>query len=135
MTDEEEIWGIIRGIFESFEQRDETSLEGNIDRDCTVWDVFEPELIVGHEQRAAFHKRDRSQSEARGALSWRLEPLQLDIIEPVAIARYYLHFEYQPPHATKGRVRITDIMKRTPNGWSIVHHHEGDTPSGPPGFD
>lgn len=135
MTTEEQIWKIIRGIFESFSQRDETALEGPLDANCTVWDVFEPDLIVGEEQRVAFHARDRSQSEARGPLSWSVEPLQLDILDNIAIARYYLHFEYQPPYATEGRVRITDIFKRKGPGWTIIHHHEGITPAGPPGFD
>ena len=135
MTADESIWNIIRGLFESFSQRDETGLEGDLDPNCTVWDVFEPDLIVGAEQRAAFHARDRRQSEARGTLSWRVEPLQLDFVGEIAIARYYLHFDYQPPHATQGRVRITDILKRNTTGWSIIHHHEGITPEGPPGFD
>jgi len=133
MTAEERIWEIIRGLFESFAARDDD--RPDIDANCTVWDVFEPDLIVGEEQRAAFHERDRKQSVARGPLSWRVEPLQLDVIGDIAIARYYLHFEYQPPYATEGRVRITDILKRQGTDWTIIHHHEGITPNGPPGFD
>lgn len=133
MTTDEAIWKIIRGLFESFAQRDEPGLD--LATNCTVWDVFEPDLIVGTEQRAAFHERDRTQSEARGPLSWHLEPLQLDVLDGVAIARYYLHFSYTPPHAAEGRVRITDILKHEATGWKIIHHHEGITPDGPPGFD
>ena len=135
MTANEEIWGIIRGLFESFSERDESGLESNMDPACTVWDVFEPELIVGTEEREAFHRRDREQSQARGALSWKLEPLQLEIVGEVAIARYYLHFVYQPPNATEGRVRITDVLRNRSGAWKIIHHHEGITPAGPPGFE
>jgi len=135
MTADTEIWAIVRGIFESFSQRDESSLERPMDPDCTVWDVFEPELIVGSEEREAFHQRDRQQSQARGALSWEVEPLNLDVIGDIAIARYYLHFTYQPPHAAEGRVRITDILQHKAGVWKIIHHHEGITPTGPPGFE
>ena len=41
-------------------------------------------------------------------------------------------FDYEPPNATSGRVRITDVLLRSPGGWRIVHHHEGMAPAGVP---
>jgi ketosteroid isomerase-like protein len=135
MTADKKIWAILRGLFESFSQRDESGLESDMDPDCTVWDVFEPELIVGSDEREAFPQSDRQQSPARGTLSWELEPLNLDVIGDLAIARYYLHFTYQPPHPTQGRVRITDKHQNKSGVWKIIHHHEGITPGGPPDFE
>jgi hypothetical protein len=77
----------------------------------------------------------KTASRARGALSWRLEPLQFDFagaMRDVAIARYLVHFEYQPPNATAGHVRITDVLVERDGRWRIVHHHEGMRPVGPP---
>ncbi|MDE0679132.1 MAG: nuclear transport factor 2 family protein [Gammaproteobacteria bacterium] len=127
-----EIWNLIQGVFDSFEERDVQGMEDLLHDDCTLWDVFEPELIEGREDREAFHERDKTQSMARGGLSITIDPLKLDVYDDVAVARYWLAFTYEPPNATSGRVRITDVLVRTPNGWRIVHHHEGMAPSGVP---
>jgi ketosteroid isomerase-like protein len=126
------IWQRIRQIYESFSERDEHGIDSVLSDDCTVWDVFEPQLIRGREERDAFHERDKAQSMARGPFSWALVPVELDIHSDLAIARYYLDFEYQPPGATRGRVRITSILKLSHGVWQVVHHHEGLSPSGPP---
>ena len=127
-----EIWNLIQGVFDSFAQRDVQGMEDLLHDDCTLWDLFEPELIEGKEEREAFHERDKTQSMARGRLRIAIDPLKLDVYDDVAVARYWLKFHYEPPNATSGRVRITDVLLRTPNGWRIVHHHEGMAPSGVP---
>ena len=135
MQPTDEIWATIKSIFESFAARSESGIESQLADDCTVWDVFEPDLIRGRAEREAFHTRDRAQSEARGALSWNLVPLELSILNDIAIARYYLDFEYQPPGAAQGRVRITDVLRHGANGWQVIHHHEGLSPAGIPPLD
>ena len=127
-----EIWGLIQGVFDSFADRDVQGMEDLLHEECTLWDLFEPELIEGKQEREAFHERDKTQSMARGRLSISIDPLKLDVYDDVAVARYWLQFDYEPPNATSGRVRITDVLLRTPNGWSIVHHHEGLAPAGVP---
>lgn len=127
-----EIWNLIQGVFDSFAGRDVQGMEDLLHEECTLWDVFEPELIEGKEEREAFHERDKTQSMARGALRITIDPLKLDVYDDVAVTRYWLNFDYEPPNATSGRVRITDVLLRTPNGWRIVHHHEGMAPSGVP---
>jgi len=127
-----EIWRLIQGVFDSFAGRDVQGMENLLHDDCTLWDVFEPELIEGKAERVAFHERDKTQSMARGRLSITIDPLKLDVYNEVAVARFWLQFSYEPPNATSGRVRITDVLLRTPNGWRIVHHHEGMAPAGVP---
>ena len=131
-TKQHEIWTLIQGVFDAFEDRDVQGMEDVLHDECTLWDLFEPELVAGKEEREAFHERDKTQSMARGQLSISIDPLKLDVYNEVAVARYWLEFNYEPPNAAAGRVRITDVLLRTPNGWRIVHHHEGMAPSGPP---
>lgn len=127
-----EIWTLIQGVFDAFEGRDVQGMEDVLHEDCTLWDLFEPELISGKAEREAFHERDKAQSMARGRLSIAIDPLKLDVYGEVAVARYWLRFDYEPPNATSGRVRITDVLLRSPGGWLIVHHHEGMAPGGVP---
>lgn len=135
MQPEDEVWATVRSIFESFAARSEAGIESRLADECTVWDVFEPELIDGRAERDAFHHRDRAQSEARGDFSWKLIPLKASLLGDVAIAAYYLDFEYQAPGAIRGRVRITDVLRRNKQGWQVVHHHEGLSPQGIPPLD
>ena len=44
---EDEVWSAVRSIFESFEARNDAGIEENLAQECTVWDVFEPQLIQG----------------------------------------------------------------------------------------
>ena len=129
---QQEIWALIQGVFDAFEGRDVQGMEDVLHDDCTLWDLFEPELISGKAEREAFHERDKAQSMARGRLSISIDPLKLDVYGEVAVARYWLRFDYEPPNATAGRVRITDVLLRGPGGWRIVHHHEGMAPQGVP---
>ena len=98
-----EIWKLIQGVFDAFEGRDVQGMENILHKDSTLWDLFEPELITGKEEREAFHERDKGQSMARGRLSISIEPLKLDVFNEVAVARYWLNFNYEPPNATAGR--------------------------------
>ena len=127
-----EIWNLIQDVFDSFAGRDVQGMEDVLHKECTLWDLFEPELIEGKEERVAFHERDKAQSMARGRLSISIDPLKLDVYNEVAVARYWLAFDYERPNPTSGRVRITDVLLRTPNGWRVVHHHEGMAPTGVP---
>lgn len=131
-SDEAAIAALIRGIYEAFAEGRVGAIEEALADDCTVWDVFTPQLIRGRDERARFHEADQRQMRARGPLSWSLgEPLT-DVWGDTAVARYVLDFEYRPPRAFAGSVRITDVLRRQGGRWRIVHHHEGLVPSGPP---
>jgi ketosteroid isomerase-like protein len=48
------------------------------------------------------------------------------------VARYHVDFDYAPPNAHGGRIRITSVLRREGGRWLIVHHHEGAVPAGVP---
>ena len=70
--------------------------------------------------------------EARGPLRWTLHEPLVTVHGDLAVARYLLDFEYLPPRRAAGRIRVTDVLRRDPDRWRIVHHHEGLLPAGPP---
>ena len=128
----DEITTIIKGIFIAFENHDPDGIEGYMDPDATVWDVFTPQLIRGTEERNKFHADDQEQMQARGQLTLSVGDPVIDAWADTAIARYYLHYKYEPPNATEGEVRITDIFRKLNGKWMIVHPHEGAVPTGIP---
>ena len=123
-----EIERAIRSIFENFQAGNIHGLESMLADDCTVWDVFTPEFIVGKEGRREFHEADKAQSQARGALTWNARFVRVDVWEDLALACYYLDFEYEEPGAMIGSVRITDLLRRQLGKWIVIHHHEGLVP-------
>ncbi len=130
---EDEVGAIIQGIFDAFQNHDPAGIEAGMHPDATVWDVFVPRLFRGAAERAEFHAADQAQMQSRG-------PLTLSIDTPVvdgwgqdtAIAKYTLSFAYEPPNATSGTVRITDVLRKIGGRWLVVHHHEGMVPEGVP---
>ena len=131
--DKRDVVALVHRIFDSYLKFDPELLEQCDAPECTIWDLFEPDLVRGGPQaRAEFRKKDMSESQQRG-------PLTIDIDEPVvdvwgdfAVARYYLDYEFQPPGALKGRVRITTVARRIDGEWRRVHHQEGEVPTGRP---
>jgi ketosteroid isomerase-like protein len=123
---------VIRGVFQAFGDGRTDLIEAALAEECTIWDVFTPQLIQGPRERARFHAADQDQMRARGPLTWKLNEPLLDVWDDTAVARYLLDFEYKPPRALAGTVRITDLLRRIDGRWLIVHHHEGLLPAGPP---
>lgn len=127
----EAIRAVINGMFDAFEKGEVGTIEELLDPECTVWDVFTPQLIRGRAEQRAFHEADQRQKATRGELELEVgEPL-IDVWKVTAVARYVVDFEYAPPNAVSGRVRVTDVLRRGSDGrWLIVHHHEGLAPEG-----
>jgi hypothetical protein len=132
MDDRSEIVGLIQANFAGFADGDVGAMRSVDHVDATIWDVFEPGLIAGAQARAAFRKRDGEQSKQRGRLTITIEEPLVDTWENTALARHTLRFAYEPPGATDGHIRITDVFHRVDGRWLRIHHHEGMMPSGVP---
>ena len=133
---QKEIGGIIRGIFDAFQNHDSDAVERSMHPEATVWDVFVPRLFRGAAERAEFHEADQKQMQSRGPLTLTIdEPIVDAWGEDTAIAKYLLTFTYEAPNATAGTVRITDVLRVVGGRWVVVHHHEGMVPGGVPPTD
>lgn len=135
MSSDSEVWEPIEDLFAGFMERNDAKMQAQLVDDCTIWDVFEPGLIRGLEERAQFHARDKAQSTARGPLSLNIRKFSHKRLGDTAYACYELDFSYEPPNAVAGTVRITDILVRRSGRWLIQHHHEGLAPEGVPPID
>ena len=135
MNPHDEVEQVIRAMYRAFTEHRPQDIEAALHEDCTVWDVFTPQLIRGRAERDRFHEADQAQSQARGPLTLGVDAPLVSVWGDVAVARYYLDFRYEPPNAVAGRVRITSVLRREAGAWRIVHHHEGLLPEGVPPVD
>jgi ketosteroid isomerase-like protein len=129
MTDAQAVEAVITGMFRAFAAGDVAGIDACLDDSVTIWDVFTPELVSGKAQRDEFHAKDRAQMRARGPLHLDVTQLAVEVRGDVAWAHYIVDFRYDPPNPLSGLVRVTDVLLRHPDGWRIVHHHEGLMPA------
>ena len=131
--DQRDVVALVHRIFDSYLQFDPELLEQCDAPECTIWDLFEPDLVRGGAAaRAEFRQKDMSESQQRGPLTIDIEEPVVDVWGDFAVARYYLDYEFQPPGALRGRVRITTVARRIDGEWRRVHHQEGQVPTGRP---
>jgi len=132
-NDQQAVVSLVHRIFDSYQQFDPDLLEQCDAPECTIWDLFEPDLVRGGSAaRAEFREKDMSESQRRGALRIDIEEPVVDVWGDFAVARYYLDYEFAAPGALRGRVRITTVARRIDGEWRRVHHHEGAVPTGRP---
>lgn len=135
-ADEQAVAELVRRIFSAYQQYDPALVEQCDAPECTLWDLFEPDLVHGGSAaRARFRNKDMADSRQRGRLHIDIEEPLVDVWGDVAVARYYLDYRFEPPGALAGRVRITTVARRIDGQWRRVHHHEGVVPDGRPPLD
>lgn len=135
IADQTAVAELVRKIYASYLQYDPALLERCDAPECTIWDLFEPHLVRGgNAARAEFRKKDMADSQRRGRLTIDIDEPIVDVWGDFAVARYYLSYEFKPPGALKGRVRVTTVARRVDGEWRRVHHHEGAVPTGRPGL-
>lgn len=125
---------LVRDIFKCFVEHRTDDMAARIHESCTIWDVFVPDLLMGAAEKEKYYAADREQSQARGPLTLTIEDPVIDVWGDIGLARYYLNFDYRPPNATSGRVRITTVALRENGVWKMVHHQEGMVPTGVPAY-
>ncbi len=127
---------LVNRVFNSYAQFDPSLVDQCDTPDCTIWDLFEPQLVHGgRKARAEFREKDMTDSASRGKLHMHIEEPLIDVWGDFAVARYYLDYEFEAPGALQGRVRITTVARRVDGAWLRVHHHEGAVPTGRPAMD
>lgn len=76
-SDKQAVARLVHRIYNSYQQFDPDLLNQCDTPECTLWDLFEPDLVQGGSAaRAEFRKKDMSDSKKRG-------PLTINVEEPV----------------------------------------------------
>jgi len=121
-------FSIVYGVYLAFEEGRTQDIEAVQLTTYSVWDALTPGLRMSLEQVKKFHAEDQSHKISRGALSWRLVPLKVDIVDSIAVVLSQLDLKYEPPNPIDSRLRVTDVLKRVDGCWMMFHHHESIQP-------
>ena len=122
---------VLEQVWQRFADQDPEGMLELLHDSCTIWDIFQPDLVSKAEM-SAYVEKDFGQSEARGQLSYEMHDYVIDVWDDTALARFYLDFDYQPPNPTTGHGRITVVLRRFSGEWRLVHVQEGHIPGGIP---
>lgn len=121
----------VKAVWQRFEAQDPQGMLALLAEEYTVWDTFQPQLVT-KETIAAYVRKDFAQSAARGPLTRRTADYVIDVWGDTALVRFTTWFQYQPPNPVSHHGRTTVVLRRRPEGWRLVHVHEGERPSGSP---
>jgi len=122
----------VRSVWDCFSNQDPQGMLALLHTDCTVWDVFQPDLVTKREMEA-YVTEDFSQSAARGKLTREMNNFVISVWDDTAVCRFTSSYSYAPPNPASGRGRTTCVLRRFPDlGWLVMHVHEGHRPDGIP---
>lgn len=122
---------VVKAVWERFLAHDKEGMLELMDESCTVWDVFQPELVTKATMRT-YVDGDYEQKSKRGKLTFRQDNFVTDVWDDVALVRFNSFAEYAPPNPYKGAGRTSVVLRRLNGEWRLVHVHEGHLPKGVP---
>ena len=135
MADEADVSAVeahVKSVWERFLAQDSAGMLELLHPECTVWDVFQPDLVTRRDLEA-YVAVDFKQSAARGELTHRMSNFVTAVWDDTAICRFNSYHRYAPPNPHEGHGRTTCVLRRFPDkGWLVVHVHEGVLPTGIP---
>ncbi len=127
-TEVAEVEHVVRQVWEHFLAQAPDKMLSLMHADCTVWDVFQPDLVTKADMEK-YVAVDYEQSAARGKLTFEQSNFLTTVWGDAAICRFNSYHKYEPPGAHEGYGRTTCVLRKFPDqGWLLVHVHEGELP-------
>ena len=129
-SEEEAAFRVIEGVYAAYQAHQPEKIEAVQLPEYSVWDGTLPQLFMSRDEVKAFHQRDQENTKARGPFSFEIEPLKVDVFDDFAVVLSRMQFEWRPPNAWSGGLRITDLLRKVDGQWKMFHHHESVEPDG-----
>lgn len=119
---------VVHGVYMAFGEGRPADIESVQMPEYSVWDGLTPGLRMSLDEVKQFHAQDQGHKVSRGALTWSLVPLKVDVLGDVAVVLSQLEISYEPPNALDARLRVSDVLRRVDGAWMMFHHHESVEP-------
>ncbi|MET7397786.1 nuclear transport factor 2 family protein [Dactylosporangium sp. NPDC005572] len=120
----DEIAAAIDDMYAAFLAGDRGRFDAHLDPDVTTWESHLPGPLRTRAELDEY--RDRRDAAGRRPLLAELvaRAKRIDVWGDVGVARYELHSRAEDQRPEQVSVtRVTDVLRRTGDGWRIVHHH------------
>lgn len=121
-TDTAAIAACIDDMYDAFLAGDTRRFDTHLHPEVTTWETHLPGPLRTRAELDAY-RAQRDSAGTRPALD-RLAPEEVwvDVWGDVAVARYVL-VSVPAGGGQAQHTRVTDVMRRTDDGWRIAHHH------------
>ncbi|CAN5390926.1 hypothetical protein BH09ACT1_BH09ACT1_26610 [soil metagenome] len=110
----------ITDMYDAFQSGDRARFDSHLDADVTTWESHLPGLVSRAELDA--YRDNRTPQERPQLHELRVDPQRIDTFDDHALARYEL-IAVASEGGEAEVTRVTDVLRRTAEGWIIIHHH------------
>ena len=93
-SEEEAAFRVIESVYEAYRTFQPEKIEDVQLPEYSGWDGTLPQLFKSRAAVKDFHKKDQENTKARGAFSFTLNPLRIDILGDVAVVLCHMFAEW-----------------------------------------
>jgi hypothetical protein len=124
----EAVWATVATVYAGFLTGDAGAIDTVLDPHVTIWNHDHAPLLHGVADLDAV-RAARVDTPATGPAVASLAPrdVLVDSAGEVAWCRHLLDVGYAD--GTSSTARVTDVLRRSGDGWLICHHHEQELPA------
>ena len=123
MSEPDEIWAAVNGIYDGFLAGDRARIDSYISPDATVWDSAHEPLLRGKAELDAVRDA-RPQDGPRPVELVASDPV-IDVFDDIGVVRHVLTVRFEPSTGlAEERIRNTSVWRRLDGRWQCVHNHE-----------
>ncbi|HTJ31734.1 MAG TPA: nuclear transport factor 2 family protein [Dactylosporangium sp.] len=115
-----EIAAAIDDMYAAFLAGDRDRFDAHLDADVTTWETHLPGPLRTRAELDAYRDRRDSAGQRPRLAELSAHAKRIDVFGDVGVARYELHARAEDEVSV---TRVTDVLRRTGDGWRIVHHH------------
>ncbi|MEV6928902.1 nuclear transport factor 2 family protein [Dactylosporangium sp. NPDC051485] len=120
MTARVEIAAAIDDMYAAFLAGDRGRFDAHLDPEVTTWETHLPGPLRTRAELDEYRDRRDSAGQRPRPAELSAHAKRIDVFGDVGVARYELHARAEGGVSV---TRVTDVLRRTGDGWRIVHHH------------
>jgi ketosteroid isomerase-like protein len=115
-----EIAAEIDDMYAAFLAGDRARFDAHLDTEVTTWETHLPGPLRTRAELDEYRNRRDASGRRPQLTELAARAKRIDVWGDVGVARYELHAHAEDAVST---TRVTDVLRRTGDGWLIVHHH------------